>query len=83
LSSGAFAGVGAARDIMPYDAMDDPSPYRVIVHARPKPGVGYTFIITRKDLTEWSHGTMTFYATPEAASEAGRIALEAFVARQK
>jgi hypothetical protein len=63
--------------------MDDPLPYRVVIRARNKPGVGYSFIITRNDLPGWSNGTSVYYASPEAAAEAGRIALAAFLARRR
>jgi hypothetical protein len=54
----------------------------VVVRARNKPGVGYTYVLTRLDDPAWSHGTTIYYASPEAAFEAGRVALESFLARQ-
>jgi hypothetical protein len=63
-------------------AMDDLSPYRVIVRARNKPGVGYTYVITRLDVPAWSQGTAIYYPSPEAAHEAGHVALESFIVRR-
>jgi hypothetical protein len=63
--------------------MDDLGNYRVVVRARNKPGVGYTYMLTRLDDPAWSRGTTIYYRSPEAASEAGRIALESFLGRQK
>jgi hypothetical protein len=64
------------------ESMVDLSTYRVIVRARTKPGAGYTYMITRLDDPTWSHGTAIYYSSPEAASEAGRVALESFLARR-
>jgi len=64
------------------ESMVDLSTYRVIVRARTKPGAGYTYMITRLDDPTWSHGTTIYYSSPEAASEAGRVALESFLARR-
>jgi hypothetical protein len=63
--------------------MADPEAYRVVVRARNKPGVGYTYLLTRLDDPAWSHGTTIYYPSPDAASEAGRVALQGFLARQK
>jgi hypothetical protein len=62
--------------------MADLAAYRVIVRARHKPGIGYTYMITRLDDPTWSHGTVIYYPSPEAASEAGRVALQSFLARR-
>jgi hypothetical protein len=62
--------------------MVDLAAYRVVVRARSKPGTGYTYMITRSDDPTWSHGTAIYYPSPEAASEAGRVALKSFLARQ-
>jgi hypothetical protein len=61
--------------------MADLSTYRVIVRARNKPGTGYTYVITRLDDPAWSHGTAIYYPSPETAHEAGRVAVESFLAR--
>ena len=60
-------------------SMDDPGTYRVVVQARHKPDVSYTYILTRLDDPSWSHGTTIYYASPEAAAEAGRFALKGFL----
>jgi hypothetical protein len=62
--------------------MADPAPYRIIVRARNESGAGYTYMITRLDDPTWSHGTAIYYPSPEAASEAGRVALESFLGRR-
>ena len=62
--------------------MTDPAAYRVILRARNKPGSGFTYVITRLDDPLWSQGTNNYYPSPEAASEAGRVALESLLARQ-
>ena len=63
--------------------MDDPGTYRVVVRARNVPSAaGYTYILTRLDDPAWSQGTAIYYPSPEAASEAGRVALEGFLTRQ-
>jgi hypothetical protein len=67
---------------MSHGNMDNPETYRVIVQARRKPDIGYTYILTRLDVPAWSHGTTIYYSSPEAAAEAGRFALEAFLTRQ-
>jgi hypothetical protein len=64
--------------IVPYGDMADPEAYRVVVRARNKPGVGYTYLLTRLDDPAWSHGTTIYYPSPEAASEAGRVALQGY-----
>ena len=46
--------------------------------ARNKPGVGYTYLLTRLDDPAWSHGTTIYYPSPEATSEAGRVALQGY-----
>ena len=63
--------------------MDDLGNYRVVVRARNKPGVGYTYMLTRLDDPARSQGTTIDYRLPEAASEAGRLALKSFLERQK
>jgi len=61
--------------------MAEPAIYRVIVQARGEPGLGYTYLITRADDPVWSQGTNIFYPSPESAGEAGRVALNSFLAR--
>jgi hypothetical protein len=58
-----------------------PLPHPCLVRARTKPGAGYTYMITRLDDPAWSQGTAIHYPSPEAAYEAGRVALESFLAR--
>jgi hypothetical protein len=53
----------------------------VIVQARGEPGLGYTYLITRADDLVWSQGTNIFYPSPESAGEAGRVALNSFLAK--
>ena len=60
--------------------MADPSTYRVIVRARGK-GSGYTYLIICTDDPVWSQGTNAFYSSPEAAGEAGRVAMESLMTR--
>ena len=43
---------------------------------RKKPVGTYTYVITRTDDPHWAESTAESYATPEAASEAGWIALD-------
>ena len=50
--------------------------YRVAVQARNKPAGTYTYVITRTDDPNWAESTGESYSTPEAASEAGWIALD-------
>jgi hypothetical protein len=46
--------------------------------------IGYTYLLTRLDDPAWSRGTTIYYhPSLEAASEAGRVALQGFLARQK
>ena len=61
--------------------MVDPSTFRVIVRARNN-GTGYTYLITCTDDPVWSQGTNAFYPSPEAAGEAGRVALESLLTRR-
>jgi hypothetical protein len=60
--------------------MADPSTYRVIVRARGL-GAGYTYLIICRDDPVWSQGTNAFYSSPEAAGEAGRLAMESLLTR--
>ena len=60
--------------------MADPSTYSVIVRARGK-GSGYTYLIICTDDPVWSQGTNAFYSSPEAAGEAGRVAMESLMTR--
>jgi hypothetical protein len=46
------------------------------VRERKKPVGTYTYVITRTDDPHWAESTAESYATPEAASEAGWIALD-------
>ena len=50
--------------------------YRVAVRARKEPAGTYTYVITRIDDPNWAERTGESYSTPEAASEAGWIALD-------
>jgi hypothetical protein len=54
--------------------------YRVIVQAQHRLR-GYAYVIVRTDLPEWADCSQTLYATLEAASEAGWMALERFIHR--
>jgi hypothetical protein len=45
-------------------------------------GRGYTYLFTRTDDPVWSQGTNAFYPSPEAAGEAGRVALESLLTRR-
>ena len=56
--------------------MAELSIYRVVVRARKKPVGTYTYVITRTDDPNWAESTGESYSTPEAASEAGWIALD-------
>jgi hypothetical protein len=56
--------------------MAELSIYRVAVRERKKPVGTYTYVITRTDDPHWAESTAESYATPEAASEAGWIALD-------
>jgi hypothetical protein len=40
-------------------------------------------VITRLDVPAWSHFTSAYYPSPEAAYEAGCVALETFLARRR
>jgi hypothetical protein len=62
--------------------MAESSIYRIVVEARAERG-GYTYVITRADDPVWSQRTNIYYPTPEAASEAGRIALSSLLSRQE
>lgn len=62
--------------------MAEPQIYRVIVQSRGARGRGYTYLITRTDDPVWSQGTNAFYPSPEAAGEAGRVALESLLTRR-
>ncbi len=46
------------------------------MRARKKPVGTYTYVITRTDDPNWAESTAESYSTPEAASEAGWIALD-------
>jgi hypothetical protein len=61
--------------------MTEPESYRVIVQARGT-GSGYTYLITRTDVSAWSQGTHIHYPSAEAAGEAGRVALASLLARR-
>ena len=56
--------------------MAELSIYRVVVRARKRPVGTYTYVITRTDDPNWAESTGESYSTPEAASEAGWIALD-------
>jgi hypothetical protein len=57
--------------------MSDQSPkYRVVLQARTKPAGTYSYVITRTDLPHWAERSNDAYPNLEAASEAGRAALE-------
>jgi len=56
--------------------MAQESKYRVVLRAQRRSQRGYAFVIVRTDLPEWAEHSRTLYATIEAASEAGRAALE-------
>jgi hypothetical protein len=43
---------------------------------RNKPAGTYTYVITRIDDPNWAESALESYSTPEAASEAGWIALD-------
>jgi len=57
--------------------------YRVVVRARKKPIGTYTYVITRTDDPNWAESTGESYSTPEAASEAGWLALDRIRATKK
>src|SRR5438132_9523487 len=57
--------------------------YRVAVRARKEPAGTYTYVITRIDDPNWAERTGESYSTPEAASEAGWIALDRIRAVKK
>jgi len=57
--------------------------YRVAVQARKKPAGTYTYVITRTDDPNWAESPVEPYSTPEAASEAGWIALDRIRAAKK
>jgi hypothetical protein len=57
--------------------------YRVAVRARKEPAGTYTYVITRIDDPNWAERTGESYTTPEAASEAGWIALDRIRAVKK
>jgi hypothetical protein len=59
------------------------SRYRVAVQARNKPAGTYTYVITRTDDPNWAESALESYSTPEAASEAGWIALDRIRAAKK
>jgi hypothetical protein len=61
--------------------MAEPGLYKVIVQARGKAASGYTYLITRIDIPDWSQGTHIHYPSPESAGEAGRVALESLLTR--
>jgi hypothetical protein len=61
--------------------MTGPAAYRMIVQARNKPDSGLPYLITLLDDPLWSR-TANCYPSPEAASEAGRAALESLLAGQ-
>jgi hypothetical protein len=61
--------------------MAEPGRYRVIVQSREKPASGYTYLITRIDIPDWSQGTHIHYPSPESAGEAGWVALESLLIR--
>jgi hypothetical protein len=63
--------------------MAELSIYRVVVRARKKPIGTYTYVITRTDDPNWSESTGESYSTPEAASEAGWLALDRIRATKK
>ena len=63
--------------------MADPGHYRVIVQARGKPRIGYTYLITRIDVPGWSQGTQIHDPSPESAAEAGRVALDSLLTRSE
>ncbi|SRR6266568_3978400 len=75
-------GVGARRGSCHIGIMAEPEAYRVIVRARGELGPGYTYLITRSDDPIWSQGTHIYYPSPEAAGEAGRVALESLLTRR-
>ena len=57
--------------------------YRVAVQVRNKPAGTYTYVITRTDDPNWAESALESYSTPEAASEAGWIALDRIRAAKK
>jgi hypothetical protein len=63
--------------------MAELSIYRVAVQARNKPAGTYTYVITRTDDPNWAESALESYSTPEAASEAGWIALDRIRAAKK
>jgi hypothetical protein len=62
---------------------DQPTQFRVVVQARGKPAGTYVYVITKSDDTHWAETSIVAYATPEAASEAGKIALERLLSHQR
>jgi len=63
--------------------MAELSIYRIVVRARKKPIGTYTYVITRTDDPHWAESTGEPYSTPEAASEAGWLALDRIRAMKK
>jgi hypothetical protein len=57
--------------------------YRVAVQARKNPAGTYTYVITRTDDPSWEESTEESYSSPEAASEAGWVALDRIRATKK
>ena len=75
--------IGAGRRPCHIVLMAELSIYRVVVRARKKPIGTYTYVITRTDDPNWSESTGESYSTPEAASEAGWLALDRIRATKK
>jgi hypothetical protein len=73
-----FQGIGA------YWRMADQTPrFRIVLQARTKPtGMMYTFLVTRADDPHWAVWGGE-YSSPEAASEAGEIALQGLRSQQR
>jgi hypothetical protein len=75
--------VGAGRPPCHIGLMGELPTYRVAVRARKEPAGTYTYVITRIDDPNWAESTGESYSTPEAASEAGWIALDRIRAVKK
>jgi hypothetical protein len=64
-------------------ADQEPPQFRIVLQARTKPtGMMYTYLVTRADDPHWAEWGGD-YSSPEAASEAGEIALQRLRSQQR